>query len=62
MSMNGSALTPTDPSVHQPVIDDREPPVRRKMFFYDRVKVLVLIAIFIGLSTSHQKTDIPLMT
>ena len=26
--------------VHQPVIDDREPPVRRKMFFFDRLKVL----------------------
>ena len=62
MSTNGSALVPTDVSVHQPVIDDREPPVRRKMFFYDRVKILVLIAIGIGLATSHQKTDIPLMT
>jgi hypothetical protein len=64
MSTNGSALSPTDAtdvSVHQPVIDDREPPVRRKMFFFDRIKVFVLLAIFLGLTTSHQKTDIPLM-
>ena len=32
------------------------------MFFYDRIKILVLIAIVIGLATSHQKTDIPLMS
>ena len=63
MSMNGSTLLPTDPSVHQPVIDDREPPVRRKMFFYDRIKILVLMAhLHRLLQTSHQKTDIPLMT
>ncbi len=62
MSTNGSALAPPDMSVHQPVIDDREPLVRPKMFFYDRIKVLVLLAIFIGLATSHQKTDVPLMT
>ena len=30
MSMNGSSLTPTMTSVHQPVIEDREPPVRRE--------------------------------
>lgn len=66
MSMNGSALSPTDlPAevpVHQPVPDDRDPRVRRKMFFFDRVKVLVLLAVFLGLTTSQQKTDIPLMT
>jgi cell division protease FtsH len=62
MSTNGSALTPTMVSVHQPVIDDRDPPLRRKMFFFDRFKVFVLLAIFIGLCTSHQKTDIPLMS
>ena len=62
MSMNGSSLSPTEVSVHQPVIDDREPPVRRKVFFFDRLKVFVLLAIFLGLTTSQQKTDIPLMS
>ena len=62
MSTNGSALTPTMVSVHQPVIDDRDPPLRRKMFFFDRLKVFVLLGIFIALCTSHQKTDIPLMS
>ena len=62
MTMNGSAPLPADVSVHQPVIDDRDPPVRRKMFFFDRVKVFVLLAVFVGLATSHEKTDIPLMS
>ena len=62
MSTNGSALSPIDTSVHQPVIDDRDPPVRRKMFFFDRLKVFVLLAVFLGLVTSQQKTDIPLMS
>ena len=62
MSMNGSALSPTVVPVHQPVLDDRDPPVRRKLFFFDRLKVFVLLAVFIGLTTSQQKTDIPLMT
>ena len=62
MSMNGSSLSPTEVTVHQPVIDDREPLVRRKVFFFDRLKVFVLLAIFLGLTTSQQKTDIPLMS
>jgi cell division protease FtsH len=62
VSTNGSALSPTPVAVHQPVIDDRDPPTRRKMFFFDRVKVFVLLAVFLGLTTSHEKTDIPLMT
>ena len=60
MSTNGVALRPT--TVHQPVVDDRDPPLRRKMFFYDRIKVFVLLGVFLGLVTSHQKTDIPLMS
>jgi cell division protease FtsH len=62
MSMNGSALSPTVVPVHQPVPDDRDPATRRKLFFFDRLKVFVLLAIFLGLATSQQKTDIPLMT
>lgn len=62
MSTNGSPLIPTMVPVHQPVIDDRDPPLRRKLFFFDRFKVFVLLAIFIGLCTSQQKTDIPLMS
>ena len=62
MSMNGSTLSPSTINVHQPVLDDRDPPTRRKMFFFDRLKVLVLLAVFLGLTTSQQKTDIPLMS
>ena len=48
--MNVSDLSPDcECAVHQPVIDDRDPPLRRKMFFFDRVKVFVLLAIFLGL-------------
>jgi len=49
-------------SVHQPVPDDRDPVLRPKMFFFDRIKVFILLAIFIALCTSEQKTQIPLMT
>jgi cell division protease FtsH len=49
-------------AVHQPVADDRDPPLRRKVFFYDRIKVFIVLAIFLGLVTSHKKTDIPLMS
>ena len=62
ISMSGSATSPGMVPVHQPVIDDRDPPLRRKMFFFDRLKVFVLLAIFLGLTTSQQKTDIPLMS
>ena len=62
MSMNGSSLAPTMTSVHQPVIEDRDPPVRPKMFFMGRIKVLILLAVVLFLCTSQQKTDIPLMT
>ena len=62
MSVNGSDLSLAPVAVHQPVVEDRDPPTRRKMFFFDRLKVLVLLAIFLGLTTSQQKTDIPLMT
>lgn len=62
MSTNGHALLPTEVSVHQPVMDDRDPATRRKLFFFDRFKVLVLLAVFVGLTTSQQKTDIPLMS
>ena len=47
--MNGSDLSPAAVAVHQPVVEDRDPPTRRKMFFFDRVKVLVLLAVFLGL-------------
>ena len=47
MSMNGSDQSLAPVSVHQPVVEDRDPPTRRKMFFFDRLKVLVLLAIFL---------------
>lgn len=62
MSTNGHVLVPTEVSVHQPVVEDRDPPTRRKLFFFDRLKVLVLLAVFVFLTTSQQKTDIPLMS
>src|ERR1700752_428205 len=61
MTMNGSA-TPVQVPVHQPVVDDREPALRRRLFFFDRIKVLFLLAVFLGLATSQQKNDIALMS
>ncbi|HSB86676.1 MAG TPA: AAA family ATPase, partial [Ilumatobacteraceae bacterium] len=67
MSMNGDGHPATTQlaapvPVHQPVVDDRDPPLRRRLFFFDRVKVLFLLAIFLGICTSEQKSDIPLMS
>ncbi|HZX56628.1 MAG TPA: AAA family ATPase, partial [Ilumatobacteraceae bacterium] len=48
--------------MHQPVPDDRDPVLRPKMFFMDRIKVLILMVVVLLLCTSEQKTQIPLMT
>jgi cell division protease FtsH len=44
--------------VHQPAaVDDREPQKRPKAMFWDRIKVLVLIAVFLGLSAAYKRSQ-----
>jgi ATP-dependent Zn protease len=49
-------------AVHEPEPDDREPRTRMKMMFGDRIKVLVLIALFILLSAAYLHSTIPIMS
>ncbi|MGD9703079.1 MAG: AAA family ATPase [Acidimicrobiia bacterium] len=48
--------------VHRPAEDSREPKTRPKLFPFDRVKILVLLAIVLALFTSYQQSQIPLMS
>ena len=49
-------------AVHEPERDDREPKTRMKMMLGDRIKVLVLIALFILLSAAYLHSSIPIMS
>jgi ATP-dependent Zn protease len=55
-------LPPALPAVHEPAPDDREPKRRRKLMFWDRVKVLFLLAVIFGFFVSLKKADIPIMS
>jgi hypothetical protein len=47
---------------HAPVVDDRESPTRRKMLFFDRIKILLILAAFMGFAIAKQHSDIPIMS
>ena len=49
-------------AVHEPERDDREPKTRMKMMLGDRIKVLVLITLFIVLSAAYLHSSIPIMS
>jgi cell division protease FtsH len=54
---------PPVPAIHEPDReDDREPKTRLKMMFGDRIKVLVLIAVFILLSAAYLHSKVPIMS
>ncbi len=52
---------PTGP-VHEPEPDDREPKTRRKLLFWDRSKVFVILAVILFFSVAIKKQEIPIMT
>jgi cell division protease FtsH len=47
--------------VHEPIPDDREPKTRRKLLFFDRAKLLLLLVIYLLFSMSLKHTDVPIM-
>jgi len=47
--------------LHEPVLDDREPLTRRPIMFWDRVRVLVLLAVIFGMSVAIKQSDVPIM-
>jgi ATP-dependent Zn protease len=53
---------PPLPAIHVPDVDDREPKTRPKMMVGDRLKVLILIAVFFALSAAYLHSKIPIMS
>ena len=51
-----------DAKVHVGVQEDREPRKRPKMFFFDRIKVLLIIAVLLTLTTMYKGQQVPLMS
>jgi cell division protease FtsH len=55
--------TPADViTIHEAVPDDRAPRTRRKLMFFDRIKVFVLLAAFLGYCVALQHSQIPIMS
>jgi ATP-dependent Zn protease len=55
--------TPADViTIHEAVPDDRVPRTRRKLMFFDRIKVFVLLAAFLGYCVALQHSQIPIMS
>jgi len=42
--------------------DSREEPTRRKQLFFDRIKILLILAAFMGFAVAKQHSDIPIMS
>jgi len=52
---------PTGP-VHEPVEDRREPLTRPPIMFWDRARLLIVLAVIFGMSAAIKHQDIPIMT
>jgi len=51
-----------DPRVHVAEPEDREPRTRRKSFFFDRIKLLIIIAVLLTLTTMYKSQQVGLMS
>ena len=47
---------------HIPPPDDRTPKTRRKMMFYDRIKVLLVLSIILGFLIAKYHAEIPIIS
>jgi len=56
------ALPDTPPVVSPRVDDDREPRTRRRGFFFDRIKLLLLITVVFLVTVSYEQSQIPIMS
>jgi cell division protease FtsH len=56
------SIQPSATTVHLAAKEDREPRTRRKLFLYDRIKVLLFIGIVLLLTTSYTQSQNPLMS
>lgn len=48
--------------VHEPQKDDREPKTRWPLLFWDRVRILVLLAVIFGMSVAIKHDKVPIMS
>ena len=56
-------LTPNDViTIHEAVPDDRIPKTRRKLMFFDRIKVFIVLGVIFGYASALKHSDIPYMT
>lgn len=53
---------PAAATPHEPVIDDREPKTRRKLMFWDRAKLMAIIALVLAFSAAKRHADIPVLS
>src|SRR3954453_23239107 len=50
------------PFVHEPPKDDRERVTRKRIFFFDRIKVSLILLVFLAFSVTLKHADIPIMS
>lgn len=56
-------LAPNDViTIHEVLPDEREPKTRRKLLFFDRVKVFVLLAVVLAYLTALKHSQVPIMS
>ena len=48
--------------VHVGVQEDREPRKRPKTFFFDRIKLLLLLAVYFLIIVSYEQSQVPVMS
>ena len=62
MSSTMSPISSTPGMPHVPKQDDRKPKVRRKMMFYDRAKVTLVLLLLLGFLTAKYHGEIPIIS
>jgi ATP-dependent Zn protease len=57
----GPPAAPAHP-VHEPTADDRERRTRKRAFFWDRAKIIVILAVIFGFSLALKHNNVPIMS
>ena len=57
-----STLPPPIVAVHEPVKDSRDRKTRKPLFFFDRIKVTLILVIYFGFAVVLKHADIPIMS
>lgn len=60
--MTAPLAPPTVITIHEALPDDREPKTRRKLMFFDRVKVLILLGALLAYLVALQHSQVPIMS